>query len=466
MPFYSNPLETHPTDEAISVANNKMFSVHQIADSRGVIIDPFSSSSSSSSSGSVALDAFGRQRVSNVYTIGEYKHLYAVDPNFLDHTNAGGEVTFVPSKACATLSTSTDPASYSIHQTKLYHKYQPGKSQLILSSFCFKEAVENVTKRTGYFDDRDGIYFEQQGDGTLNWVIRSSTSGLPAEVGTRIPQENWNVDKCDGTGPSEFNIDISKTQLIFIDFQWLGVGRVRCGFVHDGAMVVAHEYTHSNESDVVYLSNPNLPVRCEIKNTGVTAGGSFDQICAVVQSEGGFKESGIDWQISTPDMRNTPTQGGTHFPLLAIRLKNNFNGNENRISAKVTSIAVYVEDEPIIFELSKFSDASALTTTLNGGVLEWVDVNDDSGVEYCINATAYDETQDNTMFGGFASAGSSQNSRSETNVGSITESRKNFISQNYDSTSSEVYALCVRTVNRGNNVIARVSTSLQWRELY
>ena len=40
MPFYSNPLETHPTDEAISVANNKMFSVHQLADSNGNIIDP------------------------------------------------------------------------------------------------------------------------------------------------------------------------------------------------------------------------------------------------------------------------------------------------------------------------------------------------------------------------------------------------------------------------------------------
>ena len=40
MTFYSNPRETHPIDEAISVANNKMFSVHQLADSNGNIIDP------------------------------------------------------------------------------------------------------------------------------------------------------------------------------------------------------------------------------------------------------------------------------------------------------------------------------------------------------------------------------------------------------------------------------------------
>jgi hypothetical protein len=39
VPYYSNPLETHPIDEAISIANNKAFNVIQIADTRGVIVD-------------------------------------------------------------------------------------------------------------------------------------------------------------------------------------------------------------------------------------------------------------------------------------------------------------------------------------------------------------------------------------------------------------------------------------------
>jgi hypothetical protein len=277
MPFYSNPLETHPVDEAISVANNRMFYVHQLADTRGVIVDPYSMSSSSSSSGAGFIDAFGRQRISQPHTIGDYKHLYALDPNFLDKLENGGLVTFVADKAAATLSTTSNPASRAVHQTKLYHQYQPGKSQLILSSFVFKAPVPNVTKRTGYFDDRNGIYFEQTGNGTLNWVIRNYVTGAPVETGNRIPQSQWNVDPCDGSGPSGFDLDITKTQLVFIDFQWLGVGRVRCGFVHNGAMIIAHEYFHSNERDTVYISNPNLPVRCEILNTGTTVGGSFDQ---------------------------------------------------------------------------------------------------------------------------------------------------------------------------------------------
>lgn len=466
MPFYSNPRETHPIDEAISVANNKMFYVHQLADTRGVIVDPYSMSSSSSSSSAGFIDAFGRQRVSSPFTIGDYKHLYAIDPNFLDKLENGGSVTFAPNKAAATLATTSNPASRAVHQTKLYHQYQPGKSQLIFSSVLFKAAVVNVTKRTGYFDDRNGIYFEQTGDGTLNWVIRNYVTGAPVETGNRIAQTNWNVDPCDGTGPSGFDLDITKTQLIFVDFQWLGVGRVRCGFVHNGAMIIAHEYFHSNEIDTVYLSSPNLPVRCEILNTGATAGGSFDQICSTVQSEGGYLETGIDWEVSNSAMRSTPTPGGTALPVIAIRIRNTFGGTENRISAILSNVGLYVESKSVKYEIVKLPSASSLSTTAPGGLV-WTDVDSlSSGVQYCTNATGYVAGDADPMFGGFSSAGSSQNSRSEVGTGGLTGSRKNFISQNYDSSSSEVYAAIVRTINTGVNDSATVTCSLQWREVY
>ena len=79
MPYYSNPRETHPVDEAISVANNKMFSVHQLADSRGIIVDPFGWSSSSAANTS---DAFGRLKAAMPFTLGDYKHFPGVDFNF------------------------------------------------------------------------------------------------------------------------------------------------------------------------------------------------------------------------------------------------------------------------------------------------------------------------------------------------------------------------------------------------
>jgi len=399
----------------------------------------------------ISPDAFGRTRVSELFTLGDYKHLFAIDPNFLDQTS-NGTVTYVTNKACATLATNSNSSAYAIHQTKFYHHYQPGKSQLIFSSFVFGAPQRNVTKRTGYFDDRDGIYFEQVGSDTangnlvanttqtLNWVIRSYTgntanesnivttvNGQPYTYKRRVPQSEWNRDKCDGTGLSGFNLDITKTQLTYTDFQWLGVGRVRCGFVHDGKIIIAHEYYNSNILDEVYIANPNLPVRCEVRNTGPGTGGSFDQICSTVASEGGYVESGIDFAI-TANNRSTATPSATELPLIAIRLKNSFQGFPNRISVRLNQIALHAETNSIVYEVRKLANSSFLAN--NTGALVWTSASNSSGVEYCIAA------------------------------------KKNIIVQNFDSTNSEVYVVVVRTITTAGNQVASVGAALQWREIY
>ena len=421
-------------------------------------------------------DAFGRMRVSEPFTLGDYKHLYAIDPNFIDFTANGGTVTFNGNTASATLSTNNSTSSVSVHQTKFYHSYQPGKSQVILSSICFGYAQQNVTKRTGYYDDRDGIYFEQVGsntsnntdNGTLNFVIRSYTSGTPEEtdVGSykrRVPQSQWNLDRCDGTGPSGFNINTSKTQLVYIDFQWLGVGRVRVGFVHDGAVILAHEYYHSNVLDKVYLSNPNLPVRCEIKNTGTTSGGSMNQICSSVISEGGYNEAGIDWAVYST-ARTTPTPGQTALPVIALRLKNSFQSYPNRLSVRLNNLSLYAETNSIIYEVVKLPNAGSLAN--NTVPLTWTSADSDSGCEYCVNADTYTVAHADRLASGFVPSGSSQNSLSPVSTGLITAAKKNIIVQNYDSSNSEVYAVIVRTISNQSQATASVAAAVQWREIY
>lgn len=434
-------------------------------------------------------DAFGRARVSELFTLGDYKHIYAIDPNFLDKTANGGNVAFSVNQACARLSTSSDINSYAIHQTKFYHHYQPGKSQLIYSSINFYAPNRNVTKRTGYFDDDNGIYFEQVGSDTangsivspttqtLNWVIRTYVGGSPNEANyvttingvpytykRRVPQSEWNVDPCDGTGPSGFNLDITKTQLIWIDFQWLGVGRVRCGFVHDGEIIIAHEYYNSNVLPVVYISNPNLPVRCEIRNTGTTPGGYLDQVCASVMSEGGYVESGIDWAVYTT-ARATPTPGQTRLPLVAIRLKNSFNGYVNRMSVRPNSLGLFAKTEPVVYEVGKLPNVSSLSTTDVGGLV-WTSADVDSGVEYCVNATGFTSANFDRFAAGYVPSGSSQNSLSPVATGPLTAAKKNIISQNFDSTNSEIFLVVVSTIFSGNQLTADVACAIQWREIY
>lgn len=422
-------------------------------------------------------DAFGRLRVSELFTLGDYKHIYASDPNFVDKKEFGGNIAYVQNKACVTLTTNASPRSNVIHQTKFYHHYQPGKSQLILSSFNYGYAQKNVTKRTGYFDDRDGIYFEQEGgtnsngtnNGNLYFVIRTSTSGTADEsdVGTykrRVKQNEWNIDKCDGTGASGFGIDTSKTQLMFTDFQWLGVGKVRTGFVHNGEFIVAHEYYHSNVLANVYISNPNLPVRCEMRNTGTTTGGSMDQICSTVASEGGYVESGIDYAHIMATSRTTASPGGTELPVIALRLKNTFNGYPNRISVRLNNLALNVDTNSISYKVIKLPNQGFIGNASGLGNCTWVSADSNSGVEICTDATQY---SDGDVFaGGYVPSGSSQNSLSPVASGTLSAAKKNVIVQSIDSSNSEIYAIVVRTLGTGPGTSASVAAAVQWREVY
>lgn len=408
-------------------------------------------SGSIANANSMAIDAFGRERVSEPFTLGDYKHIYGLNTNFLDKLSNGGTVTFVPNHSSALLSTTSDPLSKAIHQTKLYHAYMPGKSQLIYSTICFRAAVTNVTKRTGYFDDYNGIYFEQNGAGILSFCVRTNTSGTPSDA-SKVSQSSWNTDKCDGTGPSGYNLDITKTQFFFTDFTWLGLGRVRCGFLVNGSYIVAHEFNTSNTLTLPYMANPNLPVRCEIFNTGTTTGGSFDQICSSVISEGGYIETGQDYSTLNTTLRTVAA--GATVPLLAIRLTNNYQTYLNRLICKLEEFGFYSVKEPLYYNVIKLPNVSFLT----GG--SWTAVNSNSGIEYNAGATAY--TDGKVFASGYVSAAVG-NRGSVNSDSSASNARENYIAQNFDSTDSEIYMIAVTNLGPTSTT---AGCSMQWREVY
>lgn len=87
----------------------------------------------------------------------------------------------------------------------------------------------------------------------------------------RTVAQNWNLDHCDGTGPSGFNIDVRKMQMFYIDYSWYGAGRVKFGFRGtDGSVIYVHNVVNNNVNNQAYMRSGNLPARYEVHNIGPT----------------------------------------------------------------------------------------------------------------------------------------------------------------------------------------------------
>lgn len=404
-------------------------------------------------------DAFGRLRTSQCFTLGDYKHLYTIDPLFINSSNGSCSIIFNPNKACATLTTDTSATSYVIHQTRAYHNYQPGKGHFVMSSVNFLGTQTNVTKRTGYFDNSNGIFVELDGNGILSFNIRNTVNGTIST--NRVIQSNWNGDKLDGSGNSRYALDMNQTQLFFTDFQWLGVGRVRCGFVIGGNFIIAHEFNHANLIPAVYLSYPCLPIRCEMRNTGTVSspGGIMDQICGTVISEGGYVETGADFSYVTSTGRSV--SAASTLPVLCISLKNTFKGLPNRMIVKMVNMFVYSDTKSIIYELRILPSVNNVV----GG--SWSPVDNDSGVQYNNGATSLINLGTaiaNGMVPASQTGGSIQQLTSAVSQLSGSTARQNLIAQNFDSTDSQVYALYVRNID--GSTATNVYAGMQWREIY
>jgi hypothetical protein len=84
-------------------------------------------------------------------------------------------------------------------------------------------------------------------------------------VDTRVAQGDWSIDPCDGSGPTGYNLDLSRIQMAYIDYSWYGAGKIRFGFkTGDGQVQYVHEFVHNNFLYESYLRSGNLPARYEV----------------------------------------------------------------------------------------------------------------------------------------------------------------------------------------------------------
>lgn len=270
-------------------------------------------------SDSPTVDAFGRGRVSAPTTIWEDQQTYGDNALRWENSVAGtGVVTNRTAEASVRISTGGTASGARVYrQTKVAHHYQPGKSQLVKQTFAIGPVVTNARARAGYFDARNGLFVERDGS-TVSVVRRTHVSGSP--VDTKVVQSSWNLDKLDGTGKSGKTLDPTKTNIFVVDLQWLGVGRVRFGWVIDGALIYCHQMVHAGVLTEVYMTTANLPLRFEVENTGTASGTLYlDHICSAVESEGGQEDPG---GVTFTTSNGITTIGvTTRRPVLSVRAK-------------------------------------------------------------------------------------------------------------------------------------------------
>lgn len=331
---------------------------------------------------STGVDAFGRLRVSNPLTLFDSSHRYKDNDLWNTSTASGGAATFNTNQGLVDLSVTTTSGSKVYRETTKVFAYLPGKSLLVMTTFVMNAAKSNLRQRVGYFGDSNGMYLELDGAGgnVLSFVKRSSVSG--SVVDTSVTQANWNYDKMDGTGPSGLTLDITKAQILWMDFEWLGVGTVRLGFVINGKFILCHQFNHANIITSTYITTASLPLRYEIENTGTTASASnLKQICSTVISEGGYELRGLQQAVNIPiTTPRTLAVAGTYYPIASIRLK----ASPNFLDAIVILTALSVLGTGNGVNYNWQVSATGATT---GGT--WVSAGANSAVEYNITGTSF-----------------------------------------------------------------------------
>ena len=328
------------------------------------------------------LDAFGRLRVSEITSLIQIKHIYDKLPFQIDEVTAG-TATSILNQSNATVAMSVSSSGdYVIRQTKERATYQPGKGQLFEASFSNFNIQTNVIKRVGHFTSSttapyntnyDGFFLESNGI-TNNISFQIWKSGTLTYSGAT---STWNNLKFN---PNDISWD--KTNLAFIDFQWLGVGRVRFGLNISGTTYIFAEYSGTNNLSNVYMSSPNKPIRYEIISSGGT--GTFNQICSQVSMEGAINSLSTSSFISQSNS-TTFDDVGTKYPFIGFKMNTNagditpYIDNVSILNTSNDNYLLTIEINPIISSgmtytaINPYVDASfgsnSQTVTTSGTIL-------------------------------------------------------------------------------------------------
>jgi len=274
------------------------------------------------------------------------------------------------------LEVGSDVGDEVIRQTKRVQRYLPGRQGEFSTTIIFGTPTTGIRRRVGMFNESNGFYFEDSGDGTYRCVLRRNTAGGIEEES--YARDEWNVDKLDGTGPSGITADPEMIQHMSMEYEWFGSGMIEWNFVIDNNKFPVHRILHANRHPHTWASRAALPIRVELTNvTGAPGTHTFYQGAHALSAEGTTTLLGRQESISSAITGKTLTNANTFYPIVAIRLK----------SDSLFSVIIPDEYAGCTLDNTDIFIRSIEGATVTGGT--WVSAGAESPVEYNITATSF-----------------------------------------------------------------------------
>jgi hypothetical protein len=345
--------------------------------------------------GQNTFDGFSKLKLSQSYMVGYYE--FSVDGYsdlfFTDLQNSGSS-TFTPEESCTVLTTPTTNNAKSEMTSNRYHYYSQGASVLItLAASCGDTGKANNSRKWGYFDDDRGRFFVLDETG-LGVGRRSSITGSPVDY--VVYQDNWNVDKLDGTGISGIDLDPTKMYLYWIDWAFPAVGTRFGIFNSHGTRIVCHQLETSGSNAFPYTLNANLPIRYSNINTGVSGSSSELRFVAAAVFSETRDPNYTFWRYG--GMGCSLKSATTNTPLVSLKSKTLLTGGvKNRINVFPETLEVFCNGGEIKLDVVSHTASSYLLTgdtwTIDNGSTLLCDVGstaiDSTSSDYWVMKTYY-----------------------------------------------------------------------------
>jgi len=198
---------------------------------------------------------------------------------------------------------------------------------------------------------------------TLCVGSRNTLNGVTTD--SIIEQQNWNVDKLDGSGLSKNILRPSEYKTYWMDYH----SRARFGIIgNNGERIICHEMVNTNPQYPI-VSNMSLPMGFSNRNTeAISSSPTIKVTQQVVVVEGNLDYT--FWKQTYQSNLKTITTGAT-IPILSIRSKVLYQGETNDTNVYPETFSCNVSGGRVKLELYWDCELSGATWNLdNGGTVE------------------------------------------------------------------------------------------------